>query len=154
MFPKFDLTALQNFLTLHQIFLPRASTNSHEYFASVAFWCEWKNGILLRNLDVWELVLLNVQFNFFITQPKNKQLLNALDTIWIRRRLQCEGGHGHIFSFRKTITRAKQHLTNYYCAVFYVIRTMLCMIKQYFIFCSALFVFILILDKRIIRLIA
>ena len=40
------------------------------------------------------------------------------------------------------VAHAKQHQTNYYCAVFSVMGTMLCVIKQYmyFAFCSALFV--------------
>ena len=42
--------------------------------------------------------------SILITPPKNKEVLNALDTI--RKRLQCEGADmAHIVSFKKTIIR-------------------------------------------------
>ena len=47
--------------------------------------------------------------SILITPPKNKEMLNALNTI--RRRLQCEGAAMDTFFCVKSITRehAKQH---------------------------------------------
>ena len=48
------------------------------------------------------IFLLNIQFNFLITQPKNREVLNVLDTF--RRRLQLET------SDIDTIFRLNKHL--------------------------------------------
>ena len=75
-----------------------------------------------------------------ITQLKNEEVFNALEQFddvcnvkvqpWIH------------FFVKKTITRehAKQHQTNYCCTVFFMIGTMLSIIKQRFVLCSDQFV--------------
>ena len=70
------------------------------------------------------------QFNS-ITPTRNKKVLNVLDTIW--QHLQCEGADMDTFFCLK-----KQLQTT--TAQYFMIKTMLCTIKQYFVFCNALFV--------------